>query len=258
MLRFGTITALTICALLALLIINQFYSISIGWYVVPLLFWLLLTVIGSFHIRFNYHVKALHANKAIAENLIALTFDDGPHPDITPKVLELLKKFNAQATFFCIGKNVEAHTDLFLNILEEGHLVGNHTYSHSNTFGFFSTKKVISELTLTNELVENLSGKKMALYRPAFGVTNPNIKKAVQKTGLLPIAWSIRSLDTTHLPKEKVLRRITKKITKGDIVLLHDTNHKTLAVLEQLLLFLQDKNLRSVSVDRLLNVKGYA
>ena len=237
MLRFGTITVLTISAMLLLFLANQYNLMSKWWYMVPPLFWLLLTVIGSFHIGFNYHLEALHANKNLAENQIALTFDDGPHPDITPKVLDLLKKYNAQATFFCIGKNVEAHADLFLNILEEGHLVGNHTYSHSNAFGFFSTKKVISELESTNDIVEKLSGKKMALYRPAFGVTNPNINKAVQKTNMLPIGWSIRSLDTTHLPKERVLGRITKKISKGDIVLLHDTNLKTVAVLERLLLF---------------------
>lgn len=258
MLRFGTITAFTLVATLLLFLAHRFVSLSIWWCVLPLFVWFIVTVIGSFHMRWNYHLKSLHSNKTISENHIALTFDDGPHPEFTPKVLQLLKKFNARATFFCVGKNVEAYPKLFQKILDEGHRVANHTYSHSNAFGFFTTEKVIAELALTNGIVEKLSGMKMNLYRPAFGVTNPNIKRALLHTGFLSIGWSIRSFDTTNLPKERVLRRITEKLSKGDIVLLHDTNDKTVAVLEQLLLFLQEENLQSVTVDQLLDIKAYA
>ncbi len=98
----------------------------------------------------------------------------------------------------------------------------------------------------------------MNLYRPAFGVTNPNIKRAVKATGMQTIGWSIRSLDTTKRSEASVLKRITKNISKGDIILLHDTSAKTIAVLEQLLLFLQKENLQSVTVDQLLKFDAYA
>ncbi len=96
------------------------------------------------------------------------------------------------------------------------------------------------------------------MFRPPFGVTNPNIKKALRKTGHKSIGWSIRSLDTTSLSEEKILKRITANLKKGDIILLHDSSAKSFAVLEQLLLFLQSHELQSVPVDRLLEIEAYA
>ncbi len=227
-------------------------------YLILALVWFTLTVIGSFHVRWNYHIDALHSNKNCTKNHIALTFDDGPHPKFTPKILHLLAQYNAKATFFCIGENIETNEAIFKDIDAAGHTIGNHTYSHPNNFGFFSSEKVIAELQKTNSLVKKTIGKEMKLYRPAFGVTNPNIRKALKTIRLLAIGWSIRSLDTTGRSEAQVLNKITKNITKGDVVLLHDTNEKTVAVLEQLLLFLQEQNLQSVTIDQLFNIKPYA
>lgn len=220
--------------------------------------WLTITVIGSFHIRWNYHVKAIHANKSIKENKVAITFDDGPHPEFTPKVLGLLEQYGAKATFFCIGKSIEAHPELFKEILVQGHTIGNHTYSHDHRFGFFKTPIVITELEATNLAIQQLTGVFPKLYRPAFGVTNPRIRRAVAKLKLTVIGWNIRSLDTTKRSKEQVLRRITTKVSKGDVILLHDTSQKTVEVLEQLLLFLKQQDLESVTIDSLFNIKAYA
>ncbi len=187
-----------------------------------------------------------------------MTFDDGPHPNFTPKVLALLKQYNARGTFFCIGKHVESHPELLKRILAEGHSVGNHTYSHSKSFGFYGMGKIIEELKRTSAIVKDVSDKQMNLYRPAFGVTNPMIEKAVKQLNILSIGWNVRSLDTTARSEDAVLHRITSKISKGDIVLLHDTSQKTIDVLEQLLLFLEEKNIKSVTVDELLQVEAYA
>ncbi|MEX0274933.1 MAG: polysaccharide deacetylase family protein, partial [Flavobacteriaceae bacterium] len=100
-------------------------------------------------------------------------------------------------------------------------------------------------------------GVRPKLYRPAFGVTNPSIGKSVSDLDLTVIGWNRRSLDTTSLSMEKIYGRVVKKLSKGDIVLLHDTSGKTVAVLERLLVFLREKELESVTVDRLLNVKAY-
>ncbi len=234
------------------------YNLSFWVIFLSSFLWLLITALGSANIQWNYFLNSLCSNSKIKENHISITFDDGPNTKYTGKILKLLDKHNAKATFFCIGKHAEKHPEIVKSILQNGHTIGNHTYSHSHYFGFFSTKKVINELSKTNTLLEKLTHKKTQLYRPAFGVTNPNIAKAIQVLNLKSIGWNVRSLDTTNKSAETVLKRITQNLKKGDIILLHDTSEKTLIVLEQLLLFLQEKNLKSVTVDQLLKIKAYA
>jgi len=224
---------------------------------VPWWVWFLVTLCGSFFIQWNYHLTSLHSNKNISKNEVSLTFDDGPNTEFTPRVLKLLNQYNAKATFFLIGKKAEKHPEVVQNILRQGHTIGNHTNSHTNDFGFFGTSKVINELQTANGIIEKISGYKMKLYRPAFGVTNPSIQVAVKQLKVSSIGWNVRSLDTTNRSEEAILKRITSKISKGDIILLHDTSSKTVEVLERLLLFLQVNNLKSVTVNQLLNIKAY-
>ncbi|RRQ49716.1 polysaccharide deacetylase family protein [Maribacter algicola] len=219
--------------------------------------WFFLTLCGSFFIRWNYHMTSLNSNNEINKPQIAITFDDGPHPEYTPKALSLLEKYNAKATFFCIGKNIAKHPELIKEIIRQGHSVGNHTFSHANTFGFFGTSKVTQELNRTNKIVEKLTGLKMTLYRPAFGVTNPSIARAVKNLELNSIGWNVRSLDTTFRNENQVLKRITSKTEEGSIILLHDTSAKSIAVLERLLVFLENRKLESVTVDQLLQIRAY-
>lgn len=243
---------------MVLLITNYVVDVPLWFYFILALIWFNITVCGSVFIQWNYHFKSLNSNKNIKKNQVSITFDDGPNPEFTPLVLKLLKKYNAKATFFCIGQNIKRYPELVKDCIQQGHSIGNHTYSHSNYFGFLSTKKVISELQQTNTLTKKLIGVTMQFYRPAFGVTNPRIKRALKTTGLQSIGWSIRSLDTTSRSADKVLKRITKKISRGDIILLHDTSLKTIVVLEQLLLFLQQQNIESVTIDSLFKIKAHA
>lgn len=257
MLRRKSINLLS-AIVIAVFILLSFVKITPFWPVLLVGFiWFLITLCGSFFIQWNYHYPSIHSNKGIQQNHIAITFDDGPHPEFTPKVLSLLQQFNAKATFFCIGQQIEEHPQILQSILNAGHTVGNHTYSHSKSFGFYGTNKVIEELEMTTELVSKLTGKRMRLYRPAFGVTNPSIQKAVKNLNLYSIGWNVRSLDTTPRTVNMILKRITSKVSKGDVVLLHDTSEKTIAVLEQLLLFLEEKQLKSVTVDQLLALNAY-
>ncbi|MUH35361.1 polysaccharide deacetylase family protein [Zobellia amurskyensis] len=229
------------------------------WVILLLLFvWFAITVLGSFFIQWNYHLNSAHSNKNLNNNWVSITFDDGPNSEFTPRVLDLLAKYNAKATFFCIGQQVEKHPDILKKIIAQGHTIGNHTYTHANTFGFFPLDKVMNEITRTKKAVHALTEKEMMLYRPAFGVTNPQIEKAIKKLNLHSIGWNVRSLDTTSRSEKTILKRITRKVSKGDIILLHDTSEKTIVVLEQLLLFLREKNLSSVTVDRLLEIEAYA
>src|SRR5690606_11488843 len=258
MLRFYTINALALVIFFGLLLTGFFGDVPVWLYVLFVFIWILITTIGSFQIKMNYHFQSLNHNYKTSKNHISITFDDGPNPDFTPKVLSILKENNAIATFFLIGTNAERHPEIVRQIIADGHTIGNYSYSHSKNFGFFSSEKVAAELDQTNAILKKITGNEIKMFRPPFGVTNPNIKKALKNTGHISIGWSKRSLDTTNLSEEKILKRITSNLKKGDIILLHDSSPKTVAVLEQLLLTLQPHKLQSVSVDRLLEIEAYA
>jgi len=253
MLKFGRVNSFFF--VLALLVFT--FQFTTYLYVFIFFSWLAATVIGSFFIRFNYHLNALSSNPTIAKKQIAITFDDGPNAEFTPQILELLKKNDAKATFFCIGQYIEKHPELFRKIANEGHVVGNHSYSHSTNFGFFSSSKVMKEITITDELIYKYLKIKNNLFRPPFGVTNPAIKNAIKNTKHHVIGWNVRSLDTKIKEPKDILNRITKNLKAGDVILLHDTNKRTVVVLEQLLLFLREHQFEAVTVDELFEIEAY-
>lgn len=215
-----------------------------------------ILVIGSSVIGLNFHVKAFCNNPLETQKNIAITFDDGPTEN-TLLILDLLKKQEAKATFFCIGKNIEKHPEILKKIISEGHIVGNHSYSHSHFFDFYRKNRVIDELEKTNSIIEKVIGKKTQLFRPPYGVTNPSIRKALEVTKHKVIGWNIRSLDGIAKNKKMILNRIINRITPGGIILLHDTNLQSVKVLEQLLLILEKNNYKVVSLEQLLNIKAY-
>lgn len=258
MLRFYTINALGLVIFSLLLVMGVFGDFPAWLYVLFVLIWIAITAIGSFQIQWNYHLRSLNHNYKISHNYISITFDDGPHPEFTPKVLELLHHYNAQASFFLIGKRAQKHPHLVKRIADEGHLIGNHSFSHSKHFGFFPSKKIVLELEQADAVLNAIIDKRPQFFRPPFGVTNPAIKKALQTTKHYSIGWSKRSFDTTNLSEDKIFKRITSNLKKGDIILFHDSSEKTLAVLERLLTTLQSLNLESVTLDRLLEIDAYA
>ena len=226
-----------------------------NYYLIPILFllWIIITTIGSFHIRWNYFLPAKHFNYLVKDKIIALTFDDGPNAEFTPQFLDLLKKHRAKATFFCVGKQIEQHPALVKRIINEGHTIGNHSYAHTNNYGFLKTKQVIDDVSKTQQIIKAILNIENKLFRPPFGVTNPNIAKAIKTLNLQTIGWSIRSLDTKAKGVKIVLKKITKKIQKGDVILLHDTSELSFLILEQLLQFLEKNQYKSVTVDELFN-----
>lgn len=257
MLKHKIITGITIVAFIAMLLCYFFVlQFPLYWFFVLIVIWLVFTSIGSFNIVLNYHLKAI-SYITTEEKIIALTFDDGPNPNYTEKVLDLLKKYDAKASFFCIGSNCELYPDILKRIDNENHCVGNHTYSHSNIFGFLSSNQVEKEIVKTETIIENIIGKKPTFFRPPFGVTNPSIKKAVEKLKIKTFGWNIRSLDTVLKEEKRVLKRILPKIKSGSILLLHDTQENILPVLEQLLIFLKEQNYKVVTLETLTNIKAY-
>lgn len=256
MITHKNISLFFIFLLLLLFLLNFYIAINIWWFVALILIWLGINAFGSSRISSNYHIKAFCNNPLETQKKIALTFDDGPS-EFTLEVLELLKKYNAKATFFCIGKNIEKHPEIAKQIIAEGHLVGNHSYNHSKFFDFYNARKITEELQKTDSLLEKFTSKKINFFRPPYGVTTPSIRRALQLTGHKVIGWNIRSLDGGTTNVELILNRIIKRVSPGGIVLLHDTGSHSVLVLEQFLQFLQQNNYEVISIEELLNLKAY-
>ncbi|KAF2336404.1 polysaccharide deacetylase family protein [Flavobacterium daemonense] len=256
MITHKNISLFFIFLLLLLFLLNLYTAINLLWFVLIVLICLGINAFGSARISSNYHVKAFCNNPSETEKKIALTFDDGPS-EFTLEVLELLKKYNAKATFFCIGKNIEKHPEILKQVIAEGHLVGNHSYSHSKFFDFYNANKITEELQKTDELLEKFTSKKINFFRPPYGVTTPSIRRALKVTGHKVIGWNIRSLDGGTKNQDLILNRIKKRVSPGGIVLLHDTAPHSVLVLEQFLQFLQQNNYEVVSVEELLSLNAY-
>lgn len=252
-----TITAIVFISILLLLAFLSFFVvIELKYFIAVSFIWLFVVIMGSSFISLNYHVKAYCNNPLETQKRIALTFDDGPH-EMTLSVLEVLQQYNVKATFFCIGKNIEAHPEILKKIVEQGHTIGNHSYSHADFFDFYRKNRVIAEIKKTDILIETILGKKTTLFRPPYGVTNPSIRRALAVTKHKTIGWNIRSLDGVKKNEQFIFNRIIKRIAPGGIVLLHDTSLQTVHVLEQLLQFLKNNNYTVVSLEQLLKIKAY-
>jgi peptidoglycan/xylan/chitin deacetylase (PgdA/CDA1 family) len=257
-LNFKNTNYFTVFASLCFLALIVQDIISAWWMLVLFSGYLITIIIGTFNIRLNFFLTAKHHNCTTINNEIALTFDDGPHPEFTLKVLSLLNKYNAKATFFCIGKNIEKYPKIIDQIINEGHLLGNHSYSHTYNFGFFTVKKAIEDIEKTQKILKNITNKENKLFRPPFGVTNPNISRTVKELNLQTFGWNIRSYDTIAKNPQKVIQKINSKLKKGSIVLLHDTSNLSCLVLEQLLQILDENKIKSVTLNQLFNNKSNA
>jgi peptidoglycan/xylan/chitin deacetylase (PgdA/CDA1 family) len=209
-------------------------------------------IYGVVFIGSGIFVKAF-CKLPVKEKVLALTFDDGPNPTITPQVLEILNRYNIQAIFFCIGKNIAGNETLVQQSIAEGHLIGNHTYSHSSFFPLLSVSKMKADIQKCEDLISGISHQKeLSLFRPPFGVTNPNVRKAVIGTGYQIIGWNIRSLDTVKSSADQVIRRVTKKIKPGSIILFHDSMVHCPEILEAVIKYALEKGYKFVRADKYL------
>jgi peptidoglycan-N-acetylglucosamine deacetylase len=225
------------------------------FFIVLTLLLLVHFIYGSFSVCSNLYIKTL-CKLETAERKVAITFDDGPHTEITPVILNLLDQYNAKATFFCKGESIEQNKELLKEIYKRGHVVGNHTYSHSYGTNLFSAEKLRIDIQKNQDLIFDVIGKKVKLFRPPFGVTNPPIAKALKNFNFHIIGWSLRSFDTIHEP-ERVIKKVTNNVKAGDIILLHDNRFNTIDVLRSVLEFLHSNNFGMVRVDELLNIEAY-
>ena len=237
-------------------LLHMLFGISPGWLILSAAVYLAVIIYGSVIIQSNFFAQAYcYANSL--EKEIALSFDDGPNQEYTPQVLSTLAQYNASATFFVIGKNIQGNESILKQIDADGHSIGNHSYTHSFFVDFKGLQGFKNELNQTAESVFKIIGKRMKLFRPPYGVTTPHLVKASKVLNYSIIGWSIRSFDTTGDTVQNITRRVQSQIKPGAIILFHDASGKTIQVLKQTLNFAKENGYKIVSVEQLLKIKAY-
>lgn len=175
-------------------------------------------------IKTNSFIKKLFSNYTWDlpnnENKIYLTFDDGPTPEITEWVLNQLQIYNAKATFFCIGNNIEKYPEIFSKINNEGHSIGNHTFNHLNGWKT-STQEYIENVNLCEDSISNTKSK---IFRPPYGKLKAAQSKKIRQLGYKIIMWDVLSADfDTTISKEKCLKNVLQNVQSGSIIIFHDS-----------------------------------
>ncbi len=191
-----------------------------------------------------------------ARGEISITLDDGPDPDVTPAVLDLLDAHRAHATFFCIASRAALHPQLCREIVARGHSVQNHSHRHSHTFSLWGPRAFAREISVAQATLSQITGQRPAFFRAPAGLRNLFLAPVLDQQGLQLVSWTRRGFDTaTHNPAG-VLARLTRGLSAGDILLLHDANSKTalsgkpvvLEVLPELLRRIEQAGLRTVTL----------
>lgn len=195
---------------------------------------------------------------------IALTFDDGPDPVVTPRVLDMLDRPNPadrevkiRATFFCIGHKAEQYPELCREIVRRGHQVENHGHSHAKAFATFGPRRMMRDILAAQDCLTAITGRRPRFFRATAGLRNPFLEPVLARLDLQLAAWTRRPYDTRCGDADTVLHRLTRQLGPGDILLLHDGNSALtqsgqpviLAVLPQLLDRLAAQHLHPVSLD---------
>jgi peptidoglycan-N-acetylglucosamine deacetylase len=163
---------------------------------------------------------------------LALTYDDGPNPAWTPRLLDLLAEHNVHATFFMLGKFVKAERELACRVVQAGHLIGNHTWSHLN-LSRASDAQVLDEITRTNDILAEITGKPMVYFRPPFGARRPYVLKLARQLGLIPVTWNAMTSDWSEPSADKIATILMNKIDRNQRrgfasnIVLHDGNHRS-------------------------------
>ncbi len=194
------------------------------------------------------------------EKVVAITFDDGPHPKTTDAILDLLGEYDAKATFFVIGQNLKLYGRATVRAAEEGHEIGNHTYSHP-ILSHVAREALVREISDTGALIEAVTGSSPTLFRPPEGYCGGGVCRLAAENGLSVVLWSIDTRDWAGVPTAGIVKNVMKNITPGSIILFHDYGGKeshTVAALKEILPRLSAAGYRFVTVSELLSYSASA
>lgn len=220
MLKFWPTTITFFLGLIAFFYFHSSLDLTYWLLMVWIVLFLVIQFCGAYFIGLNFHLPSINSLDTNSKTVM-LTFDDGPHNLNTARVLQVLRKHEVRAVFFVIGKNIQGNEWLLEQMLNEGHEIGNHSFSHDTWIDLWSAKKVGGDIMECQTLIEMIQPE-TKLFRPPYGVTNPNIAKVVRRFGLQSVGWNIRSYDTSIKDFGKIQQRILSKLKPGAIILLHD------------------------------------
>jgi peptidoglycan/xylan/chitin deacetylase (PgdA/CDA1 family) len=159
-----------------------------------------------------------------ARREVSITIDDGPDPEVTPKVLDLLDAHGQRATFFCIAERVRAHPALAREIVARGHSVQNHTSRHRHNFSFLGPHGFANEISRAQDILFDTTGERPTCFRAPAGLRNPFLAPVLHRLGLSLVSWARRGFDTREGDAAKVMARLVRNLQARDILLLHDGN----------------------------------
>lgn len=221
--------------------------------VIPLALFIFLCFIAPFFPGISFFLPVIH--KGISnKNGVAITFDDGPDPQTTPLLLDLLAKYDARATFFVTGEKAEKYPELMKNILTNGHSIGNHTYSHDNFIMLKSMRRMRNEIEMAQDIFKK-QGFIPLVFRPPVGITNPKLNKILDINSLYCVNYSRRAFDAGNRRIKNLSKKILKHINPNDIIMLHDTLPKKenelknlLKEIEKIIMGVLDKDLTILSL----------
>ncbi len=189
------------------------------------------------------------------QKMIALTFDDGPHPRRTAEILDILAEYGVKATFFVIGKNAEAYPKTLLRVANEGHEIGNHTYSHMTAKGA-NMSKFKSEIERTDKIIEDIIGVKPTLFRPPTGYCDSMTVQSVTELNHKIVVWTVDTMDWAHNNENNIVKTIRTRVKCGSIILMHDFiagNSPTPNVLRRIIPELLEEGYSFVTVGELIS-----
>jgi peptidoglycan/xylan/chitin deacetylase (PgdA/CDA1 family) len=200
------------------------------------------------------------------QKIVALTFDDGPSARYTPQILDLLKENGVHATFFVIGRNIVKYPELVKREIDEGHAVGNHTWSHPFFTPFESKKQLFHEITRTDSAIYNAAGVHASLYRAPHGWCSPWMVKSVEGMGYDVVNWTVDPTDWKHPEANIIVKRVETSLGKSSIILLHDGlelkidpgQENTVQALREIITDFKAKGYRFVTVTELLQEPKFA
>lgn len=247
---FYIITALAAGLLILIICLPDLDALRLPLLIILVLIYAMILVYGAATLSSQLFLPASCRGDSGSRKL-AITFDDGPHVRRSGEILELLRKYDCKASFFLIGSRAEQSPGIVDQMIKEGHLVGNHSYSHSSFFPLYRRSRIRKELELTNSILEKAGSGPIRYFRPPFGVSNPNVAGGLKGSGMEVAGWSIRSFDTRNQAPEKVVSKILKRMGGGEVILLHETSDHILEILEQLLPSIKEAGLECARLDEI-------
>jgi peptidoglycan-N-acetylglucosamine deacetylase len=194
------------------------------------------------------------------KKVVALTFDDGPHPIYTYQLLDILNKYHVKATFFMVGASMKKYPLIVKQVVAKGHSIGNHTYTHPFNMAACSKAQINKELTNCQATIKKLVGQRSFIFRPPRGLFNKKVVEIARKNGYLMVLWSICGDSRRAKSPELMARMVTKSIHNGDIILLHDgtfdSRWKDVEATQLIIEALLKKGYQFVTIPQLLEYYG--